>query len=592
MEIFRRAGGISLLFFFLCDGKILLTYLLLKNKIFKRNFLYKSKIMNTFVMSYYKNNKQMKNLLFFLMCIFAVVSCTKEETLSDFIKPTLRIDSCVVSGNGKATAYVYVDKGENFFNHKLVITVHDMENSQQEVATIDVQLGNERVLELAKEFTLPETDKIYIVSLMMTTDKNSFVGNSVVLNTHSISMTDNFLYKHSKPLFYDFSDDRIYRTSGIGAVVSDGSRILISFYGENENDAFQLKVGDKLIETDVSYSYFEQEFEIWGEVKDIPGGTYDVSLIWNGKTEIPLEQKLLITPWKVNMESTCSVSEFPDLPFNSNHSFRIGSKLYYGTVYADASTLVSYDCATNKWTKLKDIPYKISSITELGDKAYAITSNFDVFSDKQEKDILIEYNPSTDTWSKIADFPNNGNLEHMHIFSAGGNIYMCAGDLFATSERLNKMWKYDLGKRQWVTMNDIPKDMGYNGEHRMEFFSGESMGYAMDFAHGKLWTYNPQSDKWTYESLLKSKYLAEANLGLMEYNGKLLYFSHGDDSSAYSYDFKTRTWELLSVYVYRNLYNVPLILPMAICDNKLMVGPFIESGYKIDYMNFLTVNIK
>lgn len=549
-------------------------------------------------MVYYKDNKQMKNLLYFLMCIFAFVSCTKEETLSGFVKPTLRIDSCVVSGNGKATAYIHVDKGEKFFNHKLVIMVHDMGDLQQEVATIDVQLGNERIQKLTKEFSVPDTEKSYLVSLMMTTDRNSFVGNSVILNTHSMSMKDNFLYKHSKPFFYDFPDDRMHRTSDIGAIVSDGERFLISFCGETEDDAFQLKVGDKLIKTEVSYSYSDQViFNVWGEVQGVPGGTYDVSLIWNGNTEIPLEQKLLITPWKVNMESTCSVSEFPDLPSGSNHSFRISNKMYYGMVYPDACTLVSYDYATKKWTKLKDIPYRIFSVTELGDKAYAITSNFDFYSDKQEKDILIEYNPSTDTWSKIADFPNNGNLEYMHIFSAGGNLYMCDGSLpsksaLTTSERLDKMWKYDLGKRQWVTMNDIPKDMGYNGEYRMEYFSGESMGYAMDYYHGKLWTYNPKSDKWTYESVLKSKYLASAEIGLMEYNGKLLYFSYGDNSSAYTYDFKTRTWELLSVYTYRNFFNVPIKLSMAIYDNKLMVGPFIERNYTFDHMNFLTVNIK
>lgn len=536
----------------------------------------------------------MKKILFLFVWVFAFTACTKEEVVDSCVKPQLYLDSCVVSGNSNAIAYIRLDKGENFFKHKLQLVLYDMESVDQQVAAFDVPLGGEREQKLEKNFTLPVAGKAYLVSLVMKTDKNSFVSNYVTVVSSDMQLQDRFFYTHGTPYYYSLSDKKNFCTDGVGAVGVAGERFLIEVPKCSDGDEFQIKVGNKLIKTE---SYKENDVngtcKVWGEIPDLSAGKYEVSLVWRG-VDIPLEEKLQILPWKVNEEATCPVTEFANLPHSTTNSYRIGSKIYYCSVYSDAATHVVYDCETKKWINLKDIPYRITSIVSVGNKAYAITDNFSIDKDIQEKDYIVEYNPADDSWKKIAPFPNDGNMCSMHLFVASGNLYMCDGvvpnkSFNASSERIAQVWKFNLKTGKWNAMGDLPSKLGHNGEHRVEYFCGESVGYAMDYANGQIWTYDPARDKWTYESLLKTQYYG-ANASIMEYNGKLLYFGFGgNNSSAYTYDFKTRTWELLAVYQWA--LNTPIILPMAIHNNKLMVGPFRDNYFLFECLYFLTVDI-
>ena len=534
----------------------------------------------------------MKKILFLWAWVFALVACTKEEVVDSYVKPKLYLDSCVVRGNIDATAYIRIDKGENFFNHKLQLVLYDVDNSDQQVAAFDVPLSGERTQELQKDFTLPAANKVYLASLTVKTDKNSFVSNSVPVISSGLSLKERFYYLHGTPSFYDFGDAKMYCADGVGDVGVAGERFLIDVDGYFEGDEYQLKVDGKVIKTENDRT--NTGMSVWGEFPDLPAGKYDVSLVWKD-VEIPLEKKLHILPWTMNPEAIDSKNDVMDY-YSSEKGFCIGSKIYYCTINCPDGWNVSYDFKSKKWTRLRNCPYRIIDIVSLGNKAYAVTDNYDDYADKLESDYLVEYDPDNDTWKKLAVFPNNGNMQCMDLFVAAGNLYMCDGEVpyksyTGSGERIAKTWMYDLNTGKWETKANIPSELGKNGEHRVEYFSGESMGYAMDCANGQLWTYDPAKDKWTYESLLKNQYHGYGNtyFNIMEYNGKLLYFGFGANSAVYSYDFKKREWELMTVY---QCGVVVSGLPMTIYDNRIMVGPFIDRNLYNSTYYFLTVDIK
>ena len=536
----------------------------------------------------------MKKILFLFVWVLAFTACTKEEVVDSCVKPQLYLDSCVVSGYSNAIAYIRLDKGENFFNHKLQLVLYDMESVDHQVAAFDVPLGGEREQKLEKNFTLPVAGKAYLVSLVLKTDKNSFVSNSVTVASSDIPIKDKFFYTHGTPYYYDFSP--IYCTDGVGAVGVAGERFLVNVPKCSSDDEFQLKVGNKIIKTenDINNGMDGIACSVWGEIPDLPAGKYDVSLVWRG-VDIPLEEKLQILPWKVNLEVVSSKDDVGNI-LSYSKTFCIGGKLYYCALNNPNGVNASYDLKSNKCIKLRNIPFRINDIVALGNKAYAITDNFDIYANVQEKDYLVEYDPANDTWKKLAVFPNNGNMCFMHLFATGGSLYMCDGrepikSFTESGKRITQMWEYDLKKQEWKTKNNLPSNFNRNGTHYVEYFCGESMGYAMDMANGQLWTYDPVNDKWNYESILKTQYgMSNTNVNIIEHNGKLLYLGHGDNSAVYSYDLKTHEWELFAVYQWGVITSSPL--PVAIYDNRIMMGPFPDTNVTDNSEYFLTVDIK
>ena len=543
----------------------------------------------------------MKRLLLLLACGLSIIACTKEEAVSSFYKPKMYLDSCVVSGNNEATVYIRLDKGENFFHQKVQLVLYDIDNPSNQVAAFDVPLRGERVQEFKMNFTLPSTGKAFLANLVMKTDKNSFVSNTITV-THNILTKENFHHSHSTPHFDNLGYYAKFCTDDVGMVGAPGERRVIVVKGYIGDENYLVKIGGNVVKTENEVIHNEEGgYDVWFDIPDLPAGKYDVTLIWRG-IEIPLEEKLQILPWYVKLEETCSMTEFENLPYGTAHSYCIGNKMYYCSRYIDKAKLVAYDFETKKWENLNEIPYRISAIVEVGNKAYATTNNYRSGADIQEKDYLVEYDPKNDTWKKLAEFPNNGNMPDMNLFAASGNLYMCDGTIVNSSsipnKRITQVWKYDLKTGEWKAMGDLPSKLGHSmeGWHRICYFSGESMGYAMDCANGQLWTYHPETDKWTYESVLKNQ-LYGAYFTLMEYNGKLLYFGYGDyysngeNSSAYTYDFDTHTWELLAAYQW-NITNIPITLPMMIYNNKLTVGPFRGPELIAEHLYFLTVDIK
>lgn len=538
----------------------------------------------------------MKKILCFLVVMLALTACTKEEVVDRCVKPQLYLDSCVVGDDLDAIAYIRLDMGENFFHHRLQLVLHDMDNTDQQIDSFDVALSGERVQKLKKTFKLPVAGKAYLACLVMKTDKNSFVSNSVTVASSNIPLKDKFFYTHGTPYYYDFSHTTLYCTDGVGAVGEAGENFLVEVPKCSEDDEFQLKVGNKMIKTEneIKNGKYGIACGVWGEIPDLPAGKYDVSLVWKG-VDIPLEKKLHILPWKVNLEVASSKDDVGNILPGYPKTFCIGSKLYYCTLNYPNGVNASYDLKSNKCTKLRNVPFRINDIVLLGNKAYAITDNFDIYADVQEKDYLVEYDPTNDTWKKLAVFPNNGNMCFMHLFATGGSLYMCDGkepikSFTESGKRITQVWEYDLKKQEWKTKSNLPSNFNRNGTHYVEYFCGESMGYAMDMANGQLWTYDPVNDKWNYESILKTQYGTNTNVNIIEHNGKLLYLGHGDNSAVYSYDLKTHEWELLATCQLGLITSSPL--PVAIYDNRIMIGPFPDTNVTDNSMYFLTVDLK
>ena len=84
--------------------------------------------------------------------------------------------------------------------------------------------------------------------------------------------------------------------------------------------------------------------------------------------------------------------------------------------------------------------------------------------------------------------------------------------------------------------------------------------------------------------------MSNTNVNIIEHNGKLLYLGHGDNSAVYSYDLKTHEWELLATCQLGLITSSPL--PVAIYDNRIMIGPFPDTNVTDNSMYFLTVDLK
>lgn len=543
-----------------------------------------------------KNNSFMKKILFLMSFVIMLGACTKEEIVTSYITPTLYLDSCVVSNLCDAKAYITIDKGENFFNHKVQLLLYDADNPTEQTAAFDVKIDSERNQKIVAEFKLPETNKTYIARVVMKTDKNTFTSGSTIVFSSNMSKKEKFHYLHGTPKFYHLSSTSIYCTNGVGCIGTNGDNFHIEFKELAKKGEMQIKVGNQIVPITEEYGdgFIDNlTWKIWAKIPDMPAGIYDVSIVWQGE-DIPLDEKMQILPYKVNMESCNSIKPTGGNLYVNTFSFRIDDKMYY---FVPNAEMMSYDLKNNNWTRhnIVNIP-NIVSVVALGNKAYAITSNYDFYKDVQKSDYLLEYDPATDKWKKLAVFPNNRNMWYMHLFAVGKDLYMCDGlepettiSYNSKSKRISELWKYDMAKGEWKAMNDIPSKLGFKGEHRVEYYSGKSIGYAMDIANGQFWTYNPATDKWTYESLLETQ-IYGANTALMEYNDKIIFFGHGDNSAVYSYDFKTRSWDILSIYQWGLLSSSNL--PMTIYDNRIIVGPYLTYSVVDDTLYFLTVDLK
>lgn len=556
----------------------------------------------------------MKKFLSLSAIFLVLMACTKDEykKAEDYELPSITMDSCVVASSNSFTAYMTVDKGKSFSNHSVQLLVYDAKDVSRALSTINVELGEDRVQKVQKTFTVPDANDQFIVSAVLKTEKNSFKSRSLFVSQANMT-AESYLLLWGQPRYMEDVryEGRAYpykhATDDIALHFSSMRRLYIVVKASMQGKPVEVRVGNHIypvIWDDLLYSEEEKDVkDCFMEVTmtDIEPGIYDVALHWP-EAELPLPKKIRILPLKAEEEETVPFSEFKDQPYDAKASFRIGDEMYYFT-NMEFKTLVSCDLNTKTWTKHKDVDYDISQMVAIGSKAYGITEIYKEYVAENEtvQNKLYEYNPQTDSWKDLGDLPVKGEIFNMRMFTAGGNVYICGGQFidddhstyYAKTECM-ETWKYDLSSGQWTRVADRP-----TGENVMQMGSGETNGYIMT-PHGFLWVYDSNKDAWTKVSQLTSVYLSN-NWGqcLLEYDGKLFYVGHpgGTDMDSgnpciYSYDFKTRQWELLGLYDVSVLGNA--ILTATFHNDKLILGPMLKY---MDYpgatcMHFFNFDLK
>ena len=548
----------------------------------------------------------MKKFLLLSAIILVLMACTKDEykEAEDYELPGITMDSCVVASSNSFTAYMTVDKGKSFSNHSVQLLVYDAKDVSRALSTINVELGEDRLQKVQKTFTVPVVDDQYIVSAVLKTEKNSFKSRSLFVSPAKMT-SESYLLIWGQPRYQEAVryEGRAYpykhATDDIALHFSLSRRLYIVVKEALKGKPVEVRVGSHIYPVVWDSSLRGDESDTMMEVTmtDIEPGVYDVALYWP-EAEIPLPKKIRILPLKAEEEETIPFSEFKDQPYDAKASFRIGNEMYYYTKMTP-KTLVSYNLNTKTWTKHKDVDDEISEMVTIGSKAYGITELYRMHgvSIESVQNKFYEYNPQTDSWKYLGNLPVKGQILNMKMFVAGGNIYICGGQIpndenYYSYTQCMEMWKYDISNGQWTRVADRP-----TGENVMQTGNGETNGYIMT-PHGFLWVYDSNKDVWERVSQLTSVYLSN-NYGqcLLEHDGKLFYVGHpgGTDIDSgnpciYSYDFKKRQWELLGLYDIMTIGTA--ILTATFHNNKLVVGPLLKYSFDATCMHFFNFDLK
>jgi len=518
----------------------------------------------------------MKKLIPIIAIITTLIACTKYEEVEDYTPPTISLDSCITNSSNSFTAYISIDKGESFFNHKIQILLYDVEDVSKEAKCIDVTLGEDRKQKLQQSVIVPNPGHNYIVCALMKTDKNSFKSESTLVTTVENSVS-RFLHLYGVPYYFD--SEGIYETEDVKFHIEKDSCIYIRFKKAIQSTTpVQIRVGNKIIDG----INLDGTNLIRVDLKGIEPGTYDVALHLTD-AEYPLEKKICILPWTLHEEKTCSMEEFEYLPYAVDNTFRCGDKIYYCMLNSEWKRIVSYDLNTKQWTKLKDIPYDFLDITVYNNKAYATTNTYFSIDNQDEVDYLIEYDPETDSWKSLSPIPVK-NVYTERIFAAAGSIYIYVrNDLNIDKYDL---WKYDLAKKKWSKTGNVPIN-----QYILGAVNGENKIYAMT-AQGNLWIYDVKNDKWQKETQLLPQYdMLNNKICLILHDGKLYYISDGGAFSIYCYDFSNKNWEMLALHEFRTEGGRQLSATFH--ENRLIIGP-VRAGFDIitEYLYFLNTDIK
>ena len=549
----------------------------------------------------------MKKIISLFAIFLMLMACTKEEykEAEHYVLPSITMDSCVVASDNSFTAYMTVDKGESFSNHCVQLLVYDAKDVSTPLSTINVELGEDHLQKAQKTFSVPDADGQYIVSAVLKTEKNSFKSKSLFVSLAKMT-AESYLRIWGQPRYLEDIryEGRAYpykhATDDIALHFSSSRRLYIVVKEALKGKPVEVRVGNHIYPVVWASSLQQDENDTFMEITmtDIEPGIYDVALHWP-EAELPLPKKIRILPLKAEEEETVPFNEFKEQPYNAKTSFRIGDEMYYFTKN-ESKILVSCDLNTKVWTRHKDVEYDISEMVVIGSKAYGITEIYKEYGASSEsvQNKLYEYDYKTDSWKELGDLPVKGEIFNMKLFVAGGNVYICGGQFpnnknYYTYTQCMEMWKYDLSNSQWTRVADRPTE-----EDVMQTGCGETNGYIIT-PHGFLWVYDSNRDEWTKVSQLKSVYLSN-NRGqcLLEHDGKLFYVGHpgGTDIDSgnpciYSYDFKTRKWELLGLYDVTPLGNA--VLTATFHDNKLVLGPMLKRMYpSATCMHFFNFVIK
>ena len=544
----------------------------------------------------------MKKFLSISAIFLVFMACTKDEykEAENYKLPSITMDSCVVASSNSFTAYMTVDKGESFFNHSVQLLVYDAKDVSSVLSTINVELGEDRLQNVQKTFTVPVVDDQYIVCAVLKTAKNSFKSRSLYVSLAKMT-SESYLLIWGQPRYLEnvTYEGRAYpykyATDDIALHFSSSKRMSIVVKQAMKGKPVEVRVGSHIYPVVWSVLSLQDESDTSMEVTmtDLEPGIYDVALHWP-EAEVPLPKKIRILPLKAEEEETVPFSEFKDQPYDAKASFRIGDEMYYYT-RMEFKTLVSYNLNTKTWTKHKNVDYDISEMVAIGSKAYGITEINRAYGESSEsvQNKFYEYNPQTDSWKDLGNLPVKGEIKKMKMFAAGGNVYICGGKFSNNSSQCMEMWKYDLSNGQWTRAADRPTK-----ENVMQADNGETNGYVMT-PHGFLWVYDSNKDKWERVSQLTSVYLSNnTSQCLLEHDGKLFYVGHPGNTHVdtgnpciCSYDFKTREWELLGLYTAAALGNA--ILTATFHNNKLVVGPILKYSYpSATSMHFFNFDLK
>ncbi len=202
---------------------------------------------------------------------------------------------------------------------------------------------------------------------------------------------------------------------------------------------------------------------------------------------------------------------------------------YLDNTWAPTARVDAYNLSTNTWTRLSDMPQRISHCGTTNDGRYIyFAGGYEGLSGYKQSfacTTVRRYDPQTDAWSSLPSLPQaRGGGEMFHV---SGKLYYVGGSDAKRGDH-NDVWMLDLTDTGagWKTRASLPQNRNHFGGAVINgkiYVTGGQTGQE-DWVSFKsdAWVYNPETDAWTSIASVPSPIRSHQTAATFAYKGWLI----------------------------------------------------------------------
>jgi N-acetylneuraminic acid mutarotase len=235
---------------------------------------------------------------------------------------------------------------------------------------------------------------------------------------------------------------------------------------------------------------------------------------------------------------------------------------YLDNTWAPTARVDAYNVKTNTWTRLGDMPQRISHCGTTTDGRYIYFAGgyegLTGYKQNFASTTVRRYDPQNDTWSLLPSLPQaRGGGEMFHV---SGKLYYVAGSDAKRGDH-SDVWMLDLSDTGagWVTRASLPQARNHFGGAVINgkiYVTGGQTGQE-DWVSFKseAWVYDPSADQWTGIAKVPNPIRSHQTAATFAYKGWLITIGGETDgtipgkpkalSVVNAYNPQTNTWTTL-----------------------------------------------
>jgi hypothetical protein len=255
------------------------------------------------------------------------------------------------------------------------------------------------------------------------------------------------------------------------------------------------------------HSRFTVLSRYWDIVDGIYVGSPEVATFVVGKKGYILGSLGPFSSFDTETETFITLPSFA--PYGLRHAFATDSK---GIAVVDGviegnNDVWEFDPLSSEWTQKSNCPFRL----HFGSFTFRIGSK--VYMSGGSEHEFVSYDGATDTWTKLADYPGiNGDGASAiavdgigYCFQGGYNFVFDGNETFPSFNHYNGNWKYDPEVDQWTKLADGPDAVADRihaiavaVDDNIYFGGGYSQLFAGDLQYlDYMYNYSIATDSWT-----------------------------------------------------------------------------------------------